>query len=112
LPGRRSRDPRDARAIHERRARTARSRQAMDRRHQGRVPKRAAAARRGAAGQARALRLQDAVTGRRLAIGSPDMRMVPFTFAAIEELALGPKWAAVFEERWPHYPEWFLREGA
>lgn len=39
------------------------------------------------------------------------MRMVPFTFATIEELALGPKWAAVFEERWPHYREWFLREG-
>jgi len=39
------------------------------------------------------------------------MRMVPFTFAAIEELALGPKWAAVFEERWPHYRAWFLQEG-
>jgi predicted choloylglycine hydrolase len=39
------------------------------------------------------------------------MRMVPFTFRAIEELELGPKWQAVFEERWPHYREWFLREG-
>ena len=39
------------------------------------------------------------------------MQMVPFTFRSIEELELGPKWAAVFEERWPHYQEWFLREG-
>lgn len=39
------------------------------------------------------------------------MQMVPFSFRAIEELELGPKWAAVFEERWPHYREWFLREG-
>jgi predicted choloylglycine hydrolase len=39
------------------------------------------------------------------------MSMVPFTFRAIEELDLGPAWAAVFEERWPHYREWFLREG-
>ncbi|MGZ8651811.1 MAG: C45 family autoproteolytic acyltransferase/hydrolase [Actinomycetota bacterium] len=39
------------------------------------------------------------------------MQMVPFSFRAIEELELGPKWAAVFEERWPHYQEWFLREG-
>ena len=39
------------------------------------------------------------------------MRMLPFTFRSIEELELGPKWAAVFEERWPHYREWFLREG-
>jgi predicted choloylglycine hydrolase len=39
------------------------------------------------------------------------MQMVPFSFRAIEELELGPKWAAVFEERWPHYHEWFLREG-
>lgn len=39
------------------------------------------------------------------------MQMVPFSFRAIEELELGPKWAAVFEERWPHYHDWFLREG-
>jgi predicted choloylglycine hydrolase len=39
------------------------------------------------------------------------MEMVPFAFRAIEELELGPKWAALFEERWPHYGEWFLREG-
>lgn len=37
--------------------------------------------------------------------------MVPFTFRAIEELELGPKWAGVFEARWPHYRDWFLREG-
>jgi predicted choloylglycine hydrolase len=39
------------------------------------------------------------------------VRMIPFTFRSIEELELGPKWAAVFEERWPHYRSWFLREG-
>ncbi len=39
------------------------------------------------------------------------MQMVPFSFRTIEELELGPKWAAVFEERWPHYHDWFLREG-
>jgi predicted choloylglycine hydrolase len=39
------------------------------------------------------------------------MSMTPFTFRALEELELGPKWAGVFEERWPHYREWFLREG-
>ncbi len=39
------------------------------------------------------------------------MQMVPFTFRAIEERELGPKWQSVFEERWPHYRAWFLREG-
>jgi predicted choloylglycine hydrolase len=39
------------------------------------------------------------------------MRMLPFTFRSIEELELGERWRAVFEERWPHYREWFLREG-
>jgi len=39
------------------------------------------------------------------------MRAIPFTFRSIEELDVGPKWQAVFEERWPHYREWFLREG-
>jgi predicted choloylglycine hydrolase len=39
------------------------------------------------------------------------MRMLPFSFRAVEELELGPKWQAVFEERWPHYKTWFLREG-
>jgi predicted choloylglycine hydrolase len=41
----------------------------------------------------------------------PDMRMLPFTFRAVEELELGPAWQAVFEEKWPHYKTWFLREG-
>jgi len=39
------------------------------------------------------------------------MRMIPFTFRAVEELEAGPKWQAVFEEKWPHYKTWFLREG-
>jgi len=39
------------------------------------------------------------------------MRMLPFTFRSIEELELGERWRAVFEERWPHYRQWFLREG-
>jgi predicted choloylglycine hydrolase len=39
------------------------------------------------------------------------MRMLPFTFRALEELEIGPRWLAVFEERWPHYRAWFLREG-
>lgn len=37
--------------------------------------------------------------------------MVPFTFRSVEELELGAKWASVFEERWPHYRAWYLREG-
>jgi predicted choloylglycine hydrolase len=39
------------------------------------------------------------------------MRMLPFTFRALQELELGPKWQTVFEEKWPHYRAWFLREG-
>ena len=39
------------------------------------------------------------------------MQMIPFHFRSIEELDLGDKWQTVFEERWPHYREWFLREG-
>jgi predicted choloylglycine hydrolase len=39
------------------------------------------------------------------------MSMVAFTFRAMEELELGPKWVGVFDERWPHYREWFLKEG-
>ena len=39
------------------------------------------------------------------------MPETPFTFRATEELELGPKWRAAFDERWPHYREWFLREG-
>ncbi len=37
--------------------------------------------------------------------------MLPFTFRALEELELGPAWQAIFEEKWPHYKTWFLREG-
>jgi predicted choloylglycine hydrolase len=39
------------------------------------------------------------------------MRMLPFTFRALEELEPGPIWRAEFEERWPHYKMWFLGEG-
>lgn len=39
------------------------------------------------------------------------MPMLPFTFRAVQELELGPAWQAVFEEKWPHYRAWFLREG-
>ena len=39
------------------------------------------------------------------------MPMLPFTFRAAEALDLGPAWQAVFEEKWPHYKAWFLREG-
>ena len=39
------------------------------------------------------------------------MRMLPFTFRAVQEYELGAKWQAVFEEKWPHYKTWFLREG-
>jgi len=37
--------------------------------------------------------------------------VAPFTFRALEELVPGDAWAAVFEERWPHYRAWFLRDG-
>jgi predicted choloylglycine hydrolase len=39
------------------------------------------------------------------------MQMADFTFSSMEELAFGPRWAGVFEERWPTYRAWFLREG-
>ncbi|HEY6567259.1 MAG TPA: C45 family peptidase [Actinomycetota bacterium] len=39
------------------------------------------------------------------------MEMVPFTFRSLEELELGPLWGEVFDARWPHYREWFLRDG-
>ena len=39
------------------------------------------------------------------------MRMLPFSFRALRELELGPRWQSVFEEKWPHYRAWFLREG-
>ena len=37
--------------------------------------------------------------------------MLPFTFRSLEDLDLGPAWAGVFETLWPHYREWFLRDG-
>jgi acyl-CoA:6-aminopenicillanic acid acyl transferase len=39
------------------------------------------------------------------------MHTPPFTFRSIRELELGPTWQRMFEERWPHYREWFLQEG-
>ena len=39
------------------------------------------------------------------------MRTIPFTFRAMEELEVGPKWQAYFEEIWPTYRQWFLQEG-
>ncbi len=39
------------------------------------------------------------------------MRLIPFTFRAIEELEVGPKWRAMFEQAWPEYRRWFLQEG-
>jgi predicted choloylglycine hydrolase len=39
------------------------------------------------------------------------MRTIPFTFRALEELELGPKWASLFSEHWPQYKRWFLSEG-
>jgi predicted choloylglycine hydrolase len=51
------------------------------------------------------------VSGRSTWEHLPVMRMLPFTFRALEELELGPAWQAVFEEKWPHYKTWFLREG-
>ncbi len=37
--------------------------------------------------------------------------MVRFTFRSIEDLELGTVWAREFDDRWPYYREWFLREG-
>ena len=39
------------------------------------------------------------------------MQTIPFTFRAMQELEVGPKWQAHFEEHWPAYREWFLSEG-
>jgi predicted choloylglycine hydrolase len=39
------------------------------------------------------------------------MHTAPFTFRSIRELELGSTWQRMFEERWPHYREWFLQEG-
>ena len=94
----------------------------VDHRHQGPVRERAPRRGHAATRQARAVRLQDALSsGKHLSRcwpsrpvslrPSPNMRMLPFTFRALEELEIGPKWQAVFEEKWPHYRAWFLREG-
>ncbi|MEM8760390.1 MAG: C45 family peptidase [Pseudomonadota bacterium] len=32
-------------------------------------------------------------------------------FRAVSEAQPGPKWAALFEEHWPHYRRWWAREG-
>lgn len=37
--------------------------------------------------------------------------MAPFTFRSVAESAPGPLWAEIFEDRWPHYRDWFLRDG-
>jgi predicted choloylglycine hydrolase len=39
------------------------------------------------------------------------MRLIPFTFRAMQELEPGPKWQGVFEQHWPAYRQWFLAEG-
>ncbi len=39
------------------------------------------------------------------------MRLIPFTFRAMEELDVGPKWQSVFHLAWPEYRRWFLQEG-
>jgi len=41
----------------------------------------------------------------------PEMQEIPFTFRAMEELEVGSKWQALFEETWPEYRRWFLQEG-
>lgn len=38
-------------------------------------------------------------------------RVVPITLRGILEPTPGERWRAVFEERWPAYESWFLREG-
>ena len=39
------------------------------------------------------------------------MRTVPFTFRSLKEGEPGPIWQGVFDEMWPSYREWFLKEG-
>jgi predicted choloylglycine hydrolase len=39
------------------------------------------------------------------------MSTVPFTFRSVQEDEPGPAWQAIFEEKWPHYRAWFLKEG-
>jgi predicted choloylglycine hydrolase len=36
---------------------------------------------------------------------------IPFTFRAFSEDQPGPRWQAFFDESWPWYRAWFLREG-
>jgi predicted choloylglycine hydrolase len=39
------------------------------------------------------------------------MRVIPFTFRAINEAAPGDKWQALFAESWQWYKPWYLKEG-
>ena len=39
------------------------------------------------------------------------MRLIPFTFRAIEEHEAGAVWQGVFDAAWPDYRRWFLQEG-
>lgn len=39
------------------------------------------------------------------------MRLIPFTFRAVQDLDVGARWQAVFEHAWPEYRSWFLQEG-
>ena len=39
------------------------------------------------------------------------MSSVALTFRAVSEPTPGPRWQALFEEAWPGYERWFLREG-
>jgi len=36
---------------------------------------------------------------------------VTLTFRAVEEARPGPRWKALFDEMWPSYHEWYLRDG-
>src|SRR6476659_7407739 len=118
VPGRRPRDHGHAGPVHGRAARALGPGALVDHGHQGAVRERAAGARSASGARPGTLRLQDAVTSRSVVVSGrstwdhlPDMRMLPFTFRALEELEFGPAWQAVFEEKWPHYKTWFLREG-
>jgi hypothetical protein len=33
------------------------------------------------------------------------------TFEAIREDTPGPRWQSLFQQRWPAYQQWFLRDG-
>ena len=39
------------------------------------------------------------------------MQSIQFTFRALQEDRPGETWRGVFEELWPTYREWFLRDG-